>query len=244
MHLVKILFVLVFALTSELCSAEEPDWSAYRLVLNHIRTGAKNGVTLSLIDYAAIKGDGSLEQAYWTLSVFATKHLTNREEKLAFYINAYNILALKMVADHWPTDSIKDAGSLFSPVWNKPAGQLDGRTVTLGELEHEVLRKIGEPRIHMAIVCASVSCPDLRAEPYTASGLDSQLDEQSRGFLANPGKGLRVSEHAIRVSKIFDWFAEDFTPYGGVARFVRRYRPALPTLDIDADLPYDWDVNG
>jgi Protein of unknown function, DUF547 len=170
--------------------------------------------------------------------------LSSREEKQAFYINAYNILALKMVADHWPAESIKDSGSLLSPVWDKPAGELGGKPGTLGELEHKILRPMGEPRIHLAIVCASVSCPDLRNEPYTAAQLNKQLDEQARNFLANPAKGLKIEKDALHVSQIFDWFEQDFAASGDVKGFIKKYKPDAPDLKIKANLPYDWAVNG
>lgn len=240
----KPILMLVLGLSTSWGFAEEPDWSHYRLVLEQVRPGTKNGVKLMKVDYAEIKRNGSLDKAYQALAAFDTGLLANRQEKLAFYINSYNILALKMVIDHWPTDSIKDAGSFFSPVWNKPAGQLAGKTVTLGAVEHEILRPLGEPRIHMAIVCASVSCPDLADQPYMAAELETQLDRQSRRFLHNSAKGLRVEDGVIRVSKIFDWFEEDFDVYGGVDKFIRRYHGALTDLPIKANIPYDWEVNG
>lgn len=226
-------------------TAAEPDWSSYHSLLSsHVQPGTKHGVALMLVDYAAIKADGSLAESYRQLSGFNPERLQGRREKLAFYINAYNILAMKMVADHWPTESIKDIGTFFRPVWDKPAGELAGKTLTLGEIEHKILRPMKEPRIHLAIVCASVSCPDLRREPYTAVKLESQLDDQARMFLANRGKGARVEKKVIAVSRIFDWFEEDFSVYDGVQAFVQRYAADLPKLPIDADIPYDWSVNG
>ncbi|MCL7419743.1 MAG: DUF547 domain-containing protein [Methylobacter sp.] len=240
----SLLLIMVFLLSMGAVMAKEPDWTSYQKVLSHVQPGSKNGVSLMLVDYAAIKGNGSLDKAYRELAAFKLENLASREEKLAFYINAYNLLALKMVADHWPTESIKDAGSLFSPVWDKPAGELGGKAVTLGEVEHEILRPMGEPRIHLAIVCASVSCPDLRREPFMASRLDEQLNEQTRGFLNNQDKGLKIEKKTIRVSKIFDWFEADFKGYGGVPDFIKRYKTDLPDLKIKADIPYDWAVNG
>ncbi|MBS4051201.1 MAG: DUF547 domain-containing protein [Methylomonas sp.] len=223
--------------------AEEPDWSDFRAVLSHVKPGTKNGVKLALVDYPAVKADGSLDKAYQALTAFDPKRLNGRDEQLAFYINAYNILALKTVADHWPVGSIKDVGSLFNPVWDKPAGELGGRTVSLGEVEHKILRPMGEPRIHLAIVCASVSCPDLRDEPYTAAKLSAQLDEQAKRFLENTGKGLIVDQDKIRVSQIFDWFEKDFAAGGGVGAFLKHYRPELPELKIKTSIDYDWSVN-
>ena len=154
------------------------------------------------------------------------------------------MLALKMVIEHYPLGSIKDIGSFFNPVWDRPAGKINGKTVSLGDIEHKILRPMGEPRIHLAIVCASVSCPDLRNEPYTAASLNTQLDEQARSFLNNENKGLRVSKKNIQISKIFNWFEEDFKQTGGVEAFIRRYRPNLADLSIDANIPYDWSLNG
>lgn len=240
----KALFIICLLLASLNVFAEEPDWSAYRQVLRHVKPGSKNGVELMLVDYPAIKSDGSLAKAYQELAAYKLDSLSIREEKLAFYINAYNILALKMVADHWPAESIKDSGSLLSPVWDKPAGDLGGKQVTLGEVEHKILRPMGEPRIHMAIVCASVSCPDIRNEPYTAAQLNKQLDEQAGNFLANPAKGLKVENDSLLVSQIFDWFEKDFKTVGGVKDFIKRYKLDAPDLKIKANLPYDWEVNG
>jgi len=224
--------------------AAEPDWNAYAEVLKNVTPGTKNNVKLALVDYQTLKENGKLEAAYQQLSSFPVKNLSNKDEKLAFYINAYNILALKTVIDHWPLDSIKDDGSLLSPVWGKPAGSIDGKTVSLDDIENKILRPMGEPRIHFAIVCASVSCPDLRNTPYTASKLNAQLDEQVQKFLTNADKGLRVGDKDIQISKIFDWFGKDFKPAGGVEAFIRRYRSDLPELPLKEDINYDWNVNG
>jgi len=225
-------------------AADEPDWTSYQTVLTHVKADIKHGVSLMLVDYQAIKTNGSLDKAYQELTAFNLERLSGQQEKLAFYINAYNILALKIIADHWPMESIKNAGSFFRPVWDRPAGILAGKTVTLGEIEHKILRPMGEPRIHLAIVCASVSCPDLRNEPYIAARLNEQLNDQVRRFLFNAGKGLKIEQNVIRVSRIFDWFEEDFVVSGGVSAFIQHYRTDLPTLMIKANIPYDWDVNG
>jgi hypothetical protein len=224
--------------------AKTPDWKAYADILKTVKQGEKNGVELTLVDYQTLKNNGQMEAVYQVISAFPVESLDSPNEKLAFYINSYNILAIKMVLDHWPEESIKDSGSFFNPVWDKPAGKIGGKTVTLGEIEHEILRPMGEPRIHMAIVCASVSCPDLRNEPYTAEQLNTQLNEQTSLFLNNTGKGLRTGEQAIQTSKIFDWFGEDFQPVGGVDTFIRSYRSGLPEKKIKANLPYDWNING
>lgn len=223
--------------------AASPDWSVYAETLQRVKAGKKHDTPLNLVDYSALKKSGQLEAAYQLIKTFPVETLANREEKLAFYINAYNILALKMVLDHWPVDSIKDVGNLLSPVWKKTAGVIGGQEVSLDAIENEVLRPMGEPRIHFAIVCASVSCPDLRTEPYTADKLNVQLDDQAGLFLNNAEKGLNDDGKAIHVSKIFDWFENDFKAVGGIEAFIRQHRSGLSRSAIKADIEYDWSLN-
>lgn len=241
MPLFRTILTVLFLAVAPLAHAA-PDWSPYaRILINHLTPGEKEGARLVLVDYAALGKDPDFQRAVDLLKNEDPSRMQKRE-KMAFYINAYNILALKMVADRWPLSSIKDAAPWYASVWNKEAGEINGKTVTLDQVEHEILRPMGDARIHMAVVCASVSCPDLRREPFTAAALDEQLDDQARRFLNNPAKGARVEGAELRVSKIFSWFDEDF---GDPAAFVLKYRPDLPkNLSFQADIPYNWNVNG
>lgn len=240
----SLLLATVLNLTlSATAFAVSPDWSIYAQALQSVKAGNKHGVPLNLVDYQSLKKSGQLEAAYQLIKTFPVATLANREEKLAFYINAYNILALKMVLDHWPVDSIKDAGNLLSTVWKKTAGIIGGQEVSLDAIENEVLRPMGEPRIHFAIVCASVSCPDLRTEPYSADTLNAQLDDQAGLFLNNAKKGLNDDGKIIHVSKIFDWFENDFKEVGGIEAFIHQYRSGLSKSAIKADIEYDWSLN-
>ena len=96
----------------------------------------------------------------------------------------------------------KDAGSFFSSVWKSPAGKVGGKERTLNDIEHEILRKMNEPRIHVAIVCASISCPDIRLESYTGDKLGDQLDDQMKMFLSSREKGMRLDEKKNRVYRL------------------------------------------
>ncbi|MEQ8819615.1 MAG: DUF547 domain-containing protein [Sumerlaeia bacterium] len=249
-------FVLLFLLLAFAMAAPAQDipprrtladtWTA--MLKDHTREGAIDGVPLVAVDYAAIKSDPR-----WSLllSKLATDpEPAERDARLAYWINAYNILAIEVVLKEYPVESIRDIGSLFKPVWKRPAGTVGGREVTLDEIEHSILRPMGEPRIHAAINCASVSCPDLRREAYTASHLGAQLDEQMHAWLANEQKGARLEPDGdLRVSWIFTHFQEDF---GGtddaLVRFLTPYLPSdlasnvTPKTDIKA-MDYDWSLN-
>jgi len=205
------------------------------------------------VDYAALRDDPGWRRLVASLAASDPEALPSRQARLAFWINAYNVFAIDWIVREGPVESIRDLGNLLFPVWKKTAGRVGGREVSLDEIEHGILRPMGEPRIHAAIVCASVSCPALRREPFRAEALDAQLDDQTRRFLADPRKGLRVERDAgrVRVSKVFDWFAKDFGGDAGVVAFLVRHAPEAerPWLAEHADagdlayLPYDWEVN-
>ncbi len=224
---------------------EALDWSAYdALLAAHVTAGERNGIHHHRVDYQAVGQDPRYAQALALIANFPVAQLTERNARLAFYINAYNLYAIKMVIDHLPLESIRDVGSLFSPVWGKEAGIIGGKPVSLDEIEHEILRPMGEPRVHFAIVCASLSCPNLRTEAFTAEKLEQQLDDQTRSFLQDSSKGLALEGNRVRVSQIFDWFGEDFEAAGGVESFLRRYRDLPASIRLRPDLPYDWSLNG
>ena len=241
----NLLAILIFLVALPCAKAAEPDWRPYeQLLASHTRSGISYGVSLTQVDYVAISNNPAWPRVLASIEDFPTTQLANRQEQLSYYINAYNIMAIKMVLDHWPLESIKDAGNFFRPVWKQTIGKINGKSVSLHEIEHEILRPMGDPRIHMAIVCASVSCPDLRSEAYTSTKLERQMDEQSKHFLSNSNKGVRIEENTLHVSKIFHWFEDDFRAQGGVEKFIKRYRRDLPdVLELKANLPYDWSLN-
>ncbi len=204
------------------------------------------------VDYAALRADPEWRQLLASLAAAPQPAASAAQaERLAYWINAYNMLAIDMVVRNQPVESIRDIGSLLRPVWKREAGSVGGQTVTLDEVEHAILRPIGDPRVHMAIVCASTSCPSLTREPFRAAQLDAQLDAASRAFVANPNKGARAETRSLRVSKIFQWFGPDFAKSGGVAAFVRRHaapdlRSAIDALGAKPKLTffdYDWSLN-
>ena len=225
------------------------DWDA--LVKKYVASKTIAEVQLNAVKYQALAKDPLYPKLIHDLEGASLSTMKTREETLAFWINVYNIMAVKMVVDHYPVTSIKDAGSLFTSVWKKTVGTVAGKERTLNEIEHEILRKMNEPRIHVAIVCASVSCPDLRAEAYSPDRLNEQLDDQMRKFVANTQKGLRIDQVRKRLylSSIFKWFAEDFKSKGGVrlylALYVRKNEAAsLKNQKFSISyLDYNWELN-
>lgn len=205
------------------------------------------------VDYRGLYAAPGWPRLLASLEHATPNDLTTRAERLAFWINAYNVLAIDVVLRHYPVESIKDAGGWLTPVWRIDAGRVGGMEVTLHEVEHEILRPLGEPRIHAAIVCASTSCPSLRREPFTAENLDAQLEAAMRAFLADPRKGLAVDRRhsVLRLSRIFDWFAEDFASQGGVLRYVSERAPEAERAWLQDRLEevrvewfdYDWSLN-
>ncbi|WLQ12222.1 DUF547 domain-containing protein [Hahella aquimaris] len=226
-------------------NAKEPDWSAYsELLRQYVKPDHKEYMDANFVDYGALKGNEKFAKLVEQIATFPLSDLETPEERMAFYLNGYNILAIKMVVDNWPITKLKSLGSFFKPVWTFDAGVLCGEKVTLRYLEHGILRKMGDPRIHMALNCASMSCPDLRIEPYTASNLNQQLEEQSKKYLTQENKGIVIENDVIHLSSIFGWFEDDFAVVGGVEAFVRKYRRDLPmNIKFSTDLPYNWNVN-
>ena len=242
-----IFFVFSFCSNSE--AFDFSDWDA--LVKKYVTPKTLEGVRLNAVNYASLKKDPVFSGLITRLESYSPASLESRESTLSFWINVYNILAAKMITDHYPIKSIKDVGSFFKPVWKRVAGTVGGKERTLNDIEQEILRKMNEPRIHMAIVCASVSCPDLRREAYIAGKLNEQLDDQMEKFLRSRGKGMKLDEQKNRVylSAIFKWFAEDFESRGGVLKYIGKYvtaeeRKVLNNSKIKISyLHYNWKIN-
>jgi len=146
--------------------------------------------------------------------------IKNQNNKIAFWINAYNAFTIKAILDDYPVESINDLhsggliiGSILSTtIWDKDFIVINNKEISLSTIEHEILRKkFKEPRIHFAIVCASISCPSLRNEAYEGYKLEEQLANQAKLFVNDKTKNqFNIDKKEVKLSKIFDWFDDDF----------------------------------
>lgn len=233
--------------------ARSEDWTVRYARLLDRYTEAVDTTVGTRVDYVGLRGEPEWKVMIGELAAVDPSRLRDRASQLAFWINAYNVFAIDLIVRNPPVASIRDLGSFFSPVWKKEAGRLAGRGYSLDEIEHSILRKLDEPRIHGAIVCASISCPDLRREPFASDRLDAQLADNMRAWLARPEKGLKIdrSSRSVRISPIFDWFGEDFATQGGVMAVVTRYAPDTDRAWLEQHgatarigyFDYDWRLN-
>ena len=193
------------------------------------------------VDYNGFMRDSSqLYEYFQQLSENPPQENWSREEKLAYWINAYNAYTIKLVIDSYPLKSIKD---LEDP-WNKKFFKIDGVWHSLGELEHKILRKFGDPRIHFAINCASISCPVVWNRAYTADNLHEALDIQTGKFINDPERNT-ITSTVVNVSKIFSWYKKDFKVNGGdVKDFINRYATVkISNQPKRGYKEYDWRLN-
>lgn len=204
-----------------------------------------------LVDYKGIIKDKEKLQKYLDLLSEGAPDpkLWSREERLAYWINAYNAFTVKLIIDNYPVESIQDLHPtikipLINTVWHKKFFQIGGEEASLDEIEHDILReRFDEPRIHFAINCASFSCPPLRREAYKAEKLDEQLDEMAVRFINDDKRNDIQPDHA-EVSKIFSWFTKDFTKNGSLREYLNKYSKVKLKEDADIDyMDYDWSLN-
>lgn len=207
-------------------------------------------VTNGQVNYPGIPGDRRFGEYLQLLNRVDPGRLPSRDDRLAFWINAYNAFAVKGILDGYSPATWVGRYRYF--IGRDYA--VGGQAITLYDLEREVLvKEFREPRIHFAIVCASRSCPGLRSEAYVADRLEAQLDESARGFVNDPTKNRFDREHRVAtVSMIFKWFRGDFEAQAGsLAHYLAQYvsDPEL-ARDLKTDsyriefLDYDWSLNG
>lgn len=176
-----------------------------------------------------------------------------RPEQLAYWINLYNALTVRVILDHYPVNTIlrinTSPGWFAIGPWGEKLVRVEGEALSLDDIEHRILRPIWrDPRIHYAVNCASVGCPNLAASPYTAEKADAMLDEGARAYVNHP-RGVHLTAYGPVVSSIYHWYVEDFGgDDAGVLAHLKRYAAPglaarLAAFSRLADHAYDWDLN-
>jgi hypothetical protein len=213
----------------------------------------------SEVRYRQIKQSASttLDEYLHSLSAVSKSQFDgwSQAQRLAFLINAYNAFTVKLIVDHYPLDSIKDLGGFFRSPWKIEFFTLFGEKTYLDHIEHDLIRgrNYHEPRIHFALVCASVGCPKLQNRAYTAQRLESMLESASDTFLRDTSRNrYDAADNTLYLSSIFKWYGKDFAAKAGsVEQFVAPYISDDPTVqhrirsrDVDVEyLDYDWSLN-
>jgi ribosomal protein S18 len=193
------------------------------------------------VNYSEIKTNSQmLDQAINHYQENTPKSSWSSDQKLAYWINAYNLFTIKLIIDNYPISSIKNIAN--GKPWDKKFIQLDGKVLSLNDIENEIIRKqFNEPRIHFAVNCASISCPKLLNQQYTASNLNSQLEKQTKRYIKDKNENTFTSNSAS-ISNIFDWYKLDFN--GGVIPFLNKYldNPLAGNAKITYQ-DYNWNLN-
>ena len=221
-----------------------------RVLAAHVRAG--------LVDYHGLAGNRTdldlyLEQLGRTSPY--DLELASREERLAFWINAYNACALRLVADHYPIvqrgDGPANSVRQIPDAWSRQFCRVAQRDRSLDGIAHGVIRPLGEPRVHFAVSCPSRSCPPLAGEAFRGDRLDADLDVAVLRFVSDSSR-YRLEAGVpptLRVNKLLDWYKEDFGGTAGVVAFLRRFAPPehVPTLEpgrVRVEyFAYDWTLN-
>lgn len=223
-----------------------------RLLERHVRAGDDG---INRVAYAGFSGADRFALDGYVQALGATAiSRYGADEQFAFWANLYNALTVQVVLAHYPVASIRDIdispGLFAQGPWGKKLVSVEGEPLSLDDIEHRILRPIWkDPRVHYAVNCAALGCPDLPGEAFTAQRLETQLERAARGFVNHP-RAARVDGGRLRVSSIYSWFKDDFGGSdAGVIAHLKRYaapplRSALDAIRGVNGHDYDWRLNG
>ena len=229
-------------------TVDHSTWDA--LTRKHVSGGGK---TLALLDYRGMAGDRAQLDSYLQLLASTQVSALDRSEQFAFWANLYNALTVKVMLDHYPTTTIRDVdispGFFSDGPWGAKLITVEGEELSLDDIEHRIMRPIWQdPRVHYAVNCASIGCPDLQKGAFTGDNLDAQLDAAAWAFVNHP-RGAQVSRGKLYVSSIYEWFKDDFggTDRGVIAHLKKYAEPRLANqlarVTRISDDAYDWSIN-
>jgi len=215
-----------------------------------------------LVNYEKLKDDKRLDKYLEQLENTNPDNLLTDEDKLAFWINAYNAFTIKFIVEEYPIESINDLhwGGLYlgsvlgTTVWDDEKIMINGTRLSLNNIEHDIARKkFNEERVHFALVCASLSCPQIRSEAFEGYKLNEQLQDQGMKFFNDENRNrFNVKTRTAYLSKILDWYDDDFgSSKKEILLYVSQFIDKKIALDIKKNtsqwkinyLSYDWDLN-
>ncbi|MEO1252699.1 MAG: DUF547 domain-containing protein [Pseudomonadota bacterium] len=228
------------------------DHSAWRDYLNRYARPQDEGPTLVAYAETTDADEASLN-AYIAMLEDADPGALNSDEQLAFWINLYNAVTVRLILENYPVDSIRDIKSGpfdFVGPWNEKRTVVAGVPLSLNDIEHKIIRvNFDDARIHYAVNCAAIGCPSLRPTPYDGATIDAAFNEQARAFI-NDARGVFIDEKGrVTASKIFSWYREDFgESEKDVLRHIAQFaEPMLAAELLQADdidrHRYDWALN-
>lgn len=226
---------IAFGIPTEIKKTAKPlDHTPWTILLQkHV---SSNGV----VDYKGFKKEAAALQSY--LNVLATnlpQKSWTKNAILSYWINAYNAFTVQLILDHYPIKSIK---RIDNP-WDREFINLGVKKYSLGEIEHKILRKMNEPKIHFAINCASFSCPNLTNYAYTENELDKQLETAAKSFINDTTKNS-VTTDKIEISSIFNWFSSDFKTNGTLIDYLNNYSSIKINKGAKVKYKeYNWNLN-
>ncbi|MEN8702605.1 MAG: DUF547 domain-containing protein [Polaribacter sp.] len=233
----KKIFILLFALISFVeVKAQTSIFS--NLLQKHVTS---EGV----VDYAAFKANEAQLDKYLTYleNTNPDKSWSKNQQK-AFWINAYNAYTIKLILENYPLGSIMGIQKEGKTAWKFPFVKVGGNTYTLDQIEHDILRKkYFDPRIHVGVNCASISCPKILNKAFTAGNIDATLEILMKEFI-NDSSRNKIGKKDIQISSIFDWFQQDFTKNGSVIDYLNNYADLKINAKANISyLKYDWSLN-
>ncbi|MDE1240840.1 DUF547 domain-containing protein [Vibrio aestuarianus] len=199
----------------------------------------------NLFDYKNVnsKDKTRLEQYISQLSKLDPREYT-KAEQYAYWVNLYNALTVNLVVDNYPISSITKLRGLFSfGPWEQKIITINQKELTLNDIEHRILRPIWkDPRTHYAINCASLGCPNLQEQAFTAKNTQPLLEKSATEFI-NSKKGVKLTNDKLVLSSIYDWFSEDFGTKQQLFQHLARYNKTLKDTERDVSYQYDWKLN-
>jgi Protein of unknown function, DUF547 len=243
----KKLILIIYIIVSNFATAKPIDHSLFTALLK------KHVDAKGMVNYKGMKADEDKLKIYLTqLAENEPDKTWKNDEKLAYWINAYNAFTIKLILDHYNNGklkSIKDIGSIIkipriSDGWSIKNIKIGERELSLNNIENDIIRpEFKEARIHFALVCAAKSCPKLRNEAYEAKTLQAQLEDQTRDFLNDPTKN-QISAKSAKITPLFDWYAGDFTTKRSVIAWLNLYAKTKVNTDASISfMDYDWKLN-